>query len=345
MTTKGHFTVVSYNVLSSKLISSHTTKRNPEFLKNEYRLNIIRDEFLRMMAFNNRPIFALQEVSKEWSEEFAAFFSRCNYGFYWAKGTVPFNGYMGVAIAWPLEFKLQKLEVVMPGSFIVPEPPKPLPVVTFSQKWRTWARNVLLLPPIPVVIPPLSDRAQAAKKTNEVIIATFEDVGLSKTFVVATYHMPCAFTQPELMRLHTEALIAIVKTKAGDNPLVLLGDFNAMPDSEVYKMLTSEFMSAYSPEPKFTNKALYKYDTMTSPVEFCGTIDYVFSRGLSRVSTLPVENLENNGQFYHEKEGFVGEYLPTARFPSDHLPVGASYNFLSETVGPTEPKLDMYIKN
>jgi hypothetical protein len=224
-----------------------------------------------------------------------------------------------------LKYQLSKLDVIMPASFIIPDPPAPLPVVTFSQKWLTWARSVLHLAQPPVVIPPLSERTQASKKTNETIIATFRNG--TDTFTVATYHMPCAFTQPELMRLHAEALIDLVKVKAGNNPLILLGDFNALPGSEVYRMLTSEFTSAYNPEPEFTNKAKYKYDSMISPVEFTGTIDYVFSRGLKLVSNLHILGHDIEG-VPRKTEDFNGVYLPTFGHPSDHLPVGATYEFI-----------------
>lgn len=316
--------VVSYNVLSPNLVSSHKIKRDPACLTYEYRLNLLFDE-LEKMIDEASPIIALQEVSNRWSEELVRFFSNRGYGFYWAKGTTVFNGYMGVALAWPLEYTLSKLEVVMPGSFIAPDPPSPLPVVTFSQKWLTWFKSVLHLPQPPVAVPQLSERTQASKKTNESIIATFVDG--DNTFTVATYHMPCAFTQPELMRLHAEALIALVKTKAGNNPLILLGDFNATPDSEVYQMLTSEFTSAYNPEPEFTNKAMYKYDTMASPVEFTGTIDYIFSRGLRLLSNLHVLGHDIEG-VPRKTEDFNGVYLPTFGHLSDHLPIGATYEFL-----------------
>lgn len=318
--------VVSYNILSPNLISSHKVKRDPLAVDNKYRLTLLESEF-DILISHIQPILCLQEVSKEWAEEFVCYFAKHNYGFYWAKGTTSFNGYMGPAIAWPLSLTLQKIEVVMPSSFIVPDP---MPVAR-SQTWMTWTikmikemlQKVNIIESIPVIPPKLSERTQASKKTNEAIIATFTTSDL-RSFIVSTYHMPCAFTQPELMRLHTEALIAIINTKTKNNPVILAGDFNSLPDSEVYNMLTSQFASAYDPEPDFTNRALYQYDTMTAPVEFSGTIDYVFSRGLKLVSNLPVEKLGPDGNFED-----VGTYLPTLGYPSDHLPVGATYEFIN----------------
>lgn len=313
--------IVTYNVLCPNLVSAHSTNRDPQYLDENYRLSLLYNQFNSFIE--NGSIIALQEVSKRWSDKFMVFFTAHDYGFYWAKGEDSRSEYMGPAIAWPLSLIfLEDLESFKVSSLIIP-PDTPKEVLTTSQvskspTWKDWIVNKMMNyffgstiedKPTPVV----DERDMACKKKNEAVIAKFRTF-LDYNFTVVNYHMPCAFNYPTVMRLHTEALITLTKSRAGNDPVILLGDFNSTPDSEVYKMITKEFKSIYhhEKEPEFTNKSLFKYENMKSPVEFIGTLDYIFTRRF---------NVED--KFFIPKVEDL-PFIPTKGYPSDHIPIGAT---------------------
>lgn len=317
--------VVTYNVLSPNLISAHTFERDPQYLDEKYRLSLLFQEF--EIFITNERIIGLQEVSKKWSEEFFVFFSNRNYNFYWAKGQDFRSGYMGPAFAWPKKFKLEKIESFQVSSLIVPpnkssEEKVSPKVVSRTQRLKDWVAHKLMNyfmgsrlgitenktidSPVPV-----DERAMAIKKYNEALIATFSHD--DRKFLVVNYHMPCAFAYPLVMRLHVEALRNLVESRSNSNlPVILLGDFNSTPDSEVYKMITSKFENINS--SLTTCKSLYKYETMTSPMEFTGTIDYIFTKRF-RLEEVDIKIIDC-------------ECIPNKNYPSDHVPVSASFSFL-----------------
>jgi len=149
--------------------------------------------------------------------------------------------------------------------------------------------------------------------------------------------MPCAFTNPNLMNIQAAGLIRSVQRESKDVPYILAGDFNSIPDSSVYNLitgirlpffpssatyskvptfrLTDGIFSAYKvvngKEPAYTN---YSH-TKISATPFQNTIDYIFSRGFTTVSVLTV------------REDMPTSTFPNAEEPSDHLPVGAEFEF------------------
>lgn len=58
------------------------------------------------------------------------------------------------------------------------------------------------------------------------------------SFWVSTYHMPCAFRSPLVMTMHAALVTQAIQKLAGDRPYILAGDFNLMPASQEYKLLT-----------------------------------------------------------------------------------------------------------
>ncbi|KAJ3681584.1 hypothetical protein LUZ60_014157 [Juncus effusus] len=108
-------------------------------------------------------------------------------------------------------------------------------------------------------------------------------------------------------------------------PVIITGDFNSIPGDQVYKYITSEeespikLYSLYGSnggEPKFTNYT----------PGFTGTLDYIF---LS-------ENIKNNNELLTAVsllqipgptcEKITGG-LPNCFYPSDHLPIGADFDY------------------
>lgn len=116
----------------------------------------------------------------------------------------------------------------------------------------------------------------------------------------------------ELAR-HNSALLLLkaVDSLSASNPAIVLGDFNATPDSEPYKLITA------NTDPRhLTDAAMMCKDISGPEITYSGfkvggipgeRIDYIFVKRISHVIKYKV-NDSNNGEYY----------------PSDHLPVNAS---------------------
>jgi endonuclease/exonuclease/phosphatase family metal-dependent hydrolase len=109
-------------------------------------------------------------------------------------------------------------------------------------------------------------------------------------------------------------LLHAVDSLSGNKPAIVIGDFNASPDSEPYKLITEKS------NPLHLVDALTLCEKVKGP-EYTYTgfkvggiagerIDYIFLKGITNVESLVV-NPENNGEYY----------------PSDHLPVSAGLHF------------------
>ena len=112
---------------------------------------------------------------------------------------------------------------------------------------------------------------------------------------------------------HNSALLLLraVDSLSGNSPAIVMGDFNASPASEPYKLITEKS------DPLHLVDALKICKNVKGP-EYTYTgfkvggipgerIDYIFLKGISKVDSYVV-NPENNGEYY----------------PSDHLPVSAT---------------------
>lgn len=105
-----------------------------------------------------------------------------------------------------------------------------------------------------------------------------------------------------------------VDSLSGNYPAILIGDFNAIPDSEPYRIITDKSNSKHmtdaiefskTPQGPFYTYTGFKVGDL--PGE---RIDYIFLKGITKVDSYTV-NPENNGTYY----------------PSDHLPVSAGLWF------------------
>lgn len=114
------------------------------------------------------------------------------------------------------------------------------------------------------------------------------------TFLISNYHMPCAFYAPPVMNIHAEMVARRVQTLASnlyttlnqndetnnavDNgggsgggistiPYILAGDFNIMPNSSHYQLLTTGTLDeddATFPQPKYDMKWTVQSHAMDS---------------------------------------------------------------------------------
>jgi len=136
-----------------------------------------------------------------------------------------------------------------------------------------------------------------------------EDKISRKSFLVFCTH----FDHMGVVARRNSALLMLsaADSLAGGKPAVLLGDFNAMPGSEPYRILTdgtnrlhlldASLISEKTRGPSFTYTG-FKVGGLEGE-----KIDYIFLKDIQKVD-LYLVNQANNGEFY----------------PSDHLPVSVS---------------------
>ena len=217
---------------------------------------------------------------------------------------------------------------------------------------------------------------------NVLLTAVLRHRSGGSTFSISNYHMPCAFYAPPVMNIHAEMVSKKVQDIAaeswksicgdkvtGENgnsmgktktiPYILAGDFNILPDSPHYKLLTTGELdksdatyppskhgenwtiqclpmdSAYAmkdtAEPEFTNYAHCRED----PDPFIGTLDYIFLSQKECTSNSDGEN--KAGEWW--KVNFVqnlpskddsGGPFPNEKEPSDHLLIAADLELVSK---------------
>lgn len=183
----------------------------------------------------------------------------------------------------------------------------------------------------------------ARGRFNALVFLRLRDRETQGDFGVACYHMPCAFWAPSVMTIHAALAAQRITALAKDDlPFALVGDWNFMPSSPQYAMmtqggevpagdpaapvapahepwvarvpvpLTSAYAAAHGAEPEFTNHALVR-----DQPPFIECLDYIFvSPGVKvlQADALPA------------KEDVQGPY-PTELEPSDHVLVAATLRF------------------
>jgi len=355
--------VISYNILSPNLVSAHSTERDPRYLEEEYRFDLVQEELRDFISDSdyNRPIFALQEVAQSWADKLLVFFEQFGYRFYWSRGSKYFNGYMGVAIAWPAnQYEIVQMKTVTPSEDI-PKPPKDdkekynYSLNSLWYKLNKWWYGSSL--PKNERHKLISDWKYASYRNNTALLATFMHTKFNQgTFLVANYHMPCAFKKPLVMLLHAAALsrkVLMEQTTIDHHnlPIILVGDFNSQPDSTVYRYLTnnlehtqklfgeldidinnSQYQDFYKLY-EFIRDSRYNFRSAylpepnftnraiiqfgeSDPYKFEGCLDYIFINELCE--TIDTLPVPTADDLPSPK------YLPTIDFPSDHLPIGAT---------------------
>ena len=98
-------------------------------------------------------------------------------------------------------------------------------------------------------------------------------------------------------------------------PILLAGDFNADPDSNVVKYVSQQFNSSLP----LDNSSFFTTWKIRPPEENKRTIDYIFHSN----------NLVCNDTFCPNDEATIPyPRLPSSIFPSDHLPIYARFEFM-----------------
>ena len=179
----------------------------------------------------------------------------------------------------PVFFNKKKLELTASGTFWLSQ----TPLVAGSRGWDAACNRVV------------SWVSVTEKKSGK------------KFFVFCTHfdHMG------EVARRNSaKLLLHAVDSLAGKFPSIVIGDFNANPESEPYQLLTQKDDPLH-----FTDALMLCADSKGPSNTYTGfkvggikgeRIDYIFLKGITKVKSYTV-NDANNGEYY----------------PSDHLPVSA----------------------
>jgi len=276
--------VVSYNVLSSHLASpDHFTCCRPQDLEFENRVPRVLDALDREInaaSETKRPvIFCLQEVSNSWAGQLHAFFANRNYHMLTGLYGKRFNDYMGVAMAYPTEaYETVFVDIARLSDHRVGGWPRTLTedgssLVTTVKRIRSLS-TAAFIKGLELVLRPARQllRLPAPEKTrdhwemsenrfNILLTACLrrkeleEDADMKGgTFVVSNYHMPCAFYAPMVMNIHCDMMAQRCQDLANGDPYILAGDFNLLPDSPHYKLLTTgrlDWSDPTYPTPKY----------------------------------------------------------------------------------------------
>jgi len=315
--------VVQYNILAPSLTEGLIVE-SQECFDSDLRLGKIKNKLLQHMNREEGAVICLQEVCHTFSGRLHAFFFERRYFVTWCPYGSSFSNYMGVMIAFPMaRFSLLSMDVSCLADQILPfveqalNDPEEVPLHQSGFEQSMWV--------------------QAAQRKNAMLSLRLAINGTNRTFVVATYHMPCAFRTPPVMLIHCAlALNHLSKLSVGfTEPLIFCTDGNFKPFSECHsaivegftnqldvlssrdlksrllieyekvfpekRALYSAYWKALGKEPVFTNRS-------KCPEEFTDTLDYIFlnwgSWNVDRVLPLPEE---------------PGKYLPSIEEPSDHL--------------------------
>ena len=185
--------VVSYNVLSSDLCEADWhVKCSPQNLNQKNRLVKVMDKLENEVQKD--AIICLQEVSTKWAGQLHSFFSERNYHMVHMGYGNKFDGYMGVAMAFPLKtFKLLKCRIERPSDLRRwPSPPK------LGFRKRTVQRVTGWWQKLRGIKPPINPTEDAKRRSNQMIMMRLQDRESGVGFLVGTYHMPCQFRVPEV---------------------------------------------------------------------------------------------------------------------------------------------------
>lgn len=217
-------------------------------------------------------IFCLQEVSHDWVGPLHTFFANRGFHMVTALYGRKFNGYMGIATAYPmnqfetLNVDIHRLSDKREGGW--PRPPlisKDESSISKRLKSVLSTLSQKLIPPIlrTIVSSNNSNREdqnpweRSEYRSNKFVAIRLlrksdgEEYDDSKPFWIGNYHMPCAFREPAVMTIHAEMVAhriqQLAKQSSSNNnsstgeadDYILAGDFNILPESPHYQLLTT----------------------------------------------------------------------------------------------------------
>jgi len=337
--------VVQYNILAPKLCTEkHFPKCASDSLKKEVRWNRLLIKLREETTRNS--IICLQEVSQEWCGKLTVFFENYGYSFITRLYGNQYSGYMGIGTAFPRsKYSLDECHLVQVKDYI---PGKQIKLDNTWTNWLTSNTSKLynwlnyqagyLLP-----TEPEDHWARAKYKWNIMIVLKLTNESSNEQFTVANYHIPCDFTRPTVMMLHSSVAMQQAQKIAGDVPLVFAADWNFKPDSECYQLITtgelpasfkmqesatsvdlakwsptkglksmnSAYMEVNGSEPLYTNYSFTEWSGDEG--NFVATLDYIFL-SKNNWNIMSVEPLPED-----DPSLVFSTPLPSDEEPSDHI--------------------------
>lgn len=243
---------ITYNLLSSDLSQPKTfPAADPRYLDPTFRFESICLRFKHILGGDaeDPTIFGLQEVALKWVGPLRAFFSTYDYSLIHTCYGNRFDGYMGVAIAWPsgwARFNDNSL-VCPPQTYGRPG----------FERWKheqaeieaVWYRKLARLGKESMPFRPLLDKFQAspapapqtliAGKFNRAVFGYVAMPNMGKV-AIGTYHMPCLFKYPHVMAVHALLFFHALHeycTRHDLDQFVVMMDGNFEPRSLPYNAL------------------------------------------------------------------------------------------------------------
>ncbi|CAM9752741.1 unnamed protein product, partial [Phaeothamnion confervicola] len=217
-------------------------------------------------------VVCLQEISTTWAGELHPLFAERGYHFVTGLYGHFKNGYMGVGLAWPVA-SFEALDIAITRvadtkAWGKQPPPSPesasasvlavgsslllAPLRRAAGAAATllrWSGLQGLLPAPAKSERPLDEPYESSRRRmNQLVFARLrlrqhgESAGCSgrggRVVCVGTYHMPCVFFNPPVMTIHTALVAQLMKRLSGNDPQILAGDFNFVPGSACYRIVT-----------------------------------------------------------------------------------------------------------
>lgn len=345
-TTSDEIKVVTYNVLSPQCCDNIIFDRcKAEDLDGKTRWK--RTAKLLTQWMKEKRIICLQELDDNWAASFAVHFDSSGYHLLSAQYS---GGKLGVGIAYPRDtYKLTGHSIFNVGMAYYKICIDGLPLSVLCR--RSVSDNFSTIE-INSIVKQLNNGSYRDNRCISVKLQLISNP--DKEFWVSTYHMPCKYDQPTLMHAHIVSFMSHLNKLSGELPLILAGDFNVVPDSDSYKIMTERIVpdklkklfkyssgrsypfrlatdAEYNPEvrlvmfssawadlngkePAFTNIKITRQNT------FVDTLDYILYKGLT-VSECCFDS--RTIDYTGTMEGLVP--YPTDRCPSDHVPMLSTF--------------------
>jgi mRNA deadenylase 3'-5' endonuclease subunit Ccr4 len=302
-------------------------KSKPEFLRTDYRWNLIQSELEQEINQHKNTVICLQELSLAMLPKLELFFRRLNYTFFHNLYGSRHNDYMGVGMAIPTTMQFTAINIIKVGDYLrsVSKPYEK------NSNLFTWYRYIMSK----FVQPPSDPWVTAMTRSNTLICLQVMIDG--KSLWIGTYHMPCLFKEPNVMAIHGSIVKDLMFQMVAGQDFILAGDFNTKPEDVCYQVLTEKnhpssnlpasatYKITYQPNREQILKSAYRekngmepvytnFADTTSSSRFCATLDYIFYNGhliVDKVLDLPDQP--------------TSESYPDETHPSDHLMIAATF--------------------
>ena len=307
--------VVTYNLLSPNLcINKYFPYCSKEALDTEKRMSLIQGKLT--CEIGNNSIICLQEVSESWCCQLKIFFDNLKYDMIYRLYGNNKSGNMGIVVAYPREkYNLVRVSMERIANHYIE------PMVEEYDHWMDqliWKYGQKFLNYVWFGgSPPETTPDIIKKKPNVLLMLELNCKENDKNFICATYHMPCVYWNEEVMLEHAEISCCLVRDFALDLPTIFCGDFNSIPKSHVYNLITRDIGFESASEQYFREEPLFTNYVKNKKSGFKNTLDYIFIDGFSVV----------NMNILPPSTEFLGESLPTTFEPSDHLLLSALLEF------------------